>query len=110
MQRYNIGIELRFNNSKHIKITKADNGEWIRYEDALALEAAEECAKYHQEKSAVLTIEVSDLHTELDRCHKRDTDLKESLRQLHDAVMNDSGAEPSVSVLARAIEEAKTYL
>ena len=33
MKRYNITIESRFNNQRRIKITSADNGEWVRYED-----------------------------------------------------------------------------
>ena len=43
MKRYNITIESRFNNQRRIKITSADNGEWVRYEDvAEALEQAQE--------------------------------------------------------------------
>lgn len=39
-----------------------------------------------------------------------DKDLHMHLRRVLDAVHNDTGAEPSVSVLGRATDEAEEYL
>ena len=67
MKRYNITIESRFNNQRRIKITSADNGEWVRYEDvAEALE--QEKVKY-----AVLS-------TRYAHDHQRIEQLKAALR------------------------------
>ena len=44
MKRYNITMESRFNNQRRIKITSADNGEWVRYEDV-----AEELEQYRSD-------------------------------------------------------------
>lgn len=49
MKRYNIGTESGFNNQRRIKITPADDGEWVRHEDVAGeREQKDECIEQLQ--------------------------------------------------------------
>ena len=89
MKRYNITIESRFNNQRRIKITAADNGEWVRYEDvAEALELKSNLYDAELHHSEYMRQQNRDLQ---DRIKQLEATMKELL--IAGAALGDDGPE-----------------
>ena len=87
MKRYNITIESGFNNQRRIKITSADNGEWVRYEDvAEALELKSNLYDAELHHSEYMRQQNRDLQERIDQ-------LEAALKVYEDIVADSTGVD-----------------
>ena len=83
MKRYNITIASGFNNQRRIKITSADNGEWVRYEDvADALEQA----KNLLETDTAVVIQPGIWYAKLDRIAQLEIALTRCVGEIEESL------------------------